>query len=532
MADEAIAVGVPDPAKMAWYELNDLGNARRLRDLARGQLLFVEDHWTGFDGQRWSAEDGAMLAQRLAHDMARHIAVEADALAETLDTARDAAERERIEERLSNLYKHAVSSGNANKTTAALQQAKSDLAARRDDFDPETLALNMANGTLRFLSVDRANGGAGRATMPPVSGWTVRLDPHDPHDRISRVAGVAWNPEAACPEWERHLATVLPDPAVRRFFQACVGYAATGEIREQCVLLLQGRGGDGKSTTMDVIREVLGGYAKTAAVESFLHGNTRSGAEASPDMARLSGDTRLVCTSEPRIGAMLDEGRIKQVTGGQPVPARELHGALFEYVPKWLLVLECNRKPRISGDDDGIWRRVIVIHFPHQFKGDEADKGVQRRLLGEAEGVLRWIVEGTLIWLSEGLVAPDPVREAIDDYRRASNPFGEWFATFVDVRDPKARERSADLYASYKAFCEDNAVSDRETMSSTAFGRALGDKQLMKAQDSAGKIIRKGCRLRSRDELNLPEPEGEPGWDDQAGTIPDSWGPVDPGALD
>lgn len=515
-----IEVSVPNPEAMAWYELNDLGNARRVIDLAGGKLLWVEDHWSGFDGTRWSAEDGARLAQRLAHDMARHIPIEAGALDGAIERAKSKSGGppvEVIEERQTALYKHAVMSGNANKTTAALAQAKSDIAAGRGDFDADARLINLPNGTLRFAQRDGV--------------WGVNLRPHDPVDRLSRIGTAAWNPDAKCPEWEKHIATVLPDPAVRRFFQACMGYALTGEISEQCVLLLQGRGGDGKSTTMDVIREVMGGYAKVAAVESFLHGNMRSGAEASPDMARLAGDTRLVCTSEPRIGAMLDEGRIKQVTGGQPVNARELHAAPFEYVPRWMLVLECNRKPRISGDDDGIWRRVIVIQFPHQFKGEAADKSIFRRLLAEGEGVLRWLIEGTLIWLNEGLVQPDPVREAIDDYRKASNPFGEWFTTFVDVRDPQARCRSAELYTSYKAFCEENGVGDRETMTSTAFGRALGDKQLMKAKDVNGNVIRKGARLRQASELGIVTPEFDQGGTHAEEPIRSDWGPSDDASL-
>lgn len=486
---QPIEVPVINPEAMAWYELNDLGNARRIIDLAGGKLLWCEDHWRGFDGARWSGDDGARLARRLAHDMARHVVIEAEALDAAIerDQKKGGASVEAIKERQAGLFKHAVTSGNANKTTAALEQAKSDIAATRDDFDRETLALNLPNGTLRFVEAD--------------GDWQVRLDRHDPEDRISRRTEVPWNPDAEAPLWHKHMETVLPDPETRRFFQACCGYAITGEIREQCIFLLQGKGGDGKSTTMDVLREVLGDYAKVAAVESFLHGAVRSGAEASPDMARLAGDTRMVCTSEPRIGAMLDEGRIKQVTGGQPISARELHGAPFEYRPRFAIFFECNRKPRISGDDDGIWRRIMVIQFPHQFKGAAADKSINQRLLAEADGVLKWLVEGTLIWLREGLNPPQQVQDAIDDYRRSSNPFGEWFAEKVDTKDPDHRERAADLYDSYKAFCEENAVSDREIMTSTAFGRALGDKQLPKMKGADGKVIRKGCRLRGATEL-------------------------------
>ena len=504
----SIPVPVPAPERMAWYELNDLGNADRLIDLARGRLLWVEDHWRAYDGKRWSIEDGPRLAQQLAHDMARHIPIEAAAMEEQAETEQNAEKKAAMQERAVALYKHGIMSGNANKTTAALAQAKSKLAAARDEFDADPMALNVANGTLRF---EQADGGD----------WSAKLYPHDLADRISRISEVAWNEKAECGAFDRHMATVLPDPAVRDFFQACAGYSLTGEITEQCIFLLQGKGGDGKSTTMDVLREVMGGYGAIVGVESFIHGAARSGAEASPDMARLAGDVRLVSTGEPKIGAALDEARIKQVTGGQPIIARELHGAPFEYRPHYAIFFECNRKPRISGDDDGIWRRIVVIEFPHQFKG-AADKMATRKLLAESEGVLRWLVAGTLRWLREGLIPPERVREAIEDYRRSSNPFGEWFAERVDTSDPSVNEYSKSLYDDYKLFCEDNSVADREVMTSTAFGRALGDKQLAKFKGSDGKVQRKGCRLRDASELSLPpappasDPSQSRDWPDDA----------------
>lgn len=491
---EQIDMTAPDAEVMAWYELNDIGNAKRLRDLAGGHLLWCEDHWVAYDGTRWADRDGDLAAQRLAQDMARHVADEADAIAARIEAGKDRKggplteeQKEGLAAREEALLKHAVLSGNVNKTSGALTQAKSDLAVSREDFDRDLMALNTPQGTLRFVQMA---GGE----------WTVRLDPHDPVDRLSRITGAAWNPKAEASQWLAHIETVLPDADTRRFFQACAGYALTGEIREQCIFLLQGKGGDGKSTTMDVIREVMGGYGVVAGVESFLHGAVRSGADASPDMARLGGDTRLVSTGEPKIGAALDEARIKQVTGGQPITARELHGKPFEYRPRFKVFFECNRKPRISGDDDGIWRRIVVIQFPHQFKG-KADKSISKALLAEAEGVLRWLVEGTLIWLNEGLNPPAAVQEAIDDYRRASNPFAEWFTERVDTTDAAARTPAKDLYDSYKAFCEENSVEDRGVMTSTAFGRALGDKQLMKAKGSDGRVFRRGCRLRGEADL-------------------------------
>lgn len=480
----------PDPARMAWYELNDIGNAKRLRDLAEGKLLWVEDHWRGYDNQRWSAEAGQRLAEKLGSDVARHLPIEAEALADkiaAMDRAELADLPEGHDEHLSALYKWGITSGNMNKIAGMLAAAKVIMFAQRDAFDADPLALNVQNGTLRLRRIEGQ--------------WQARLRPHDPADLITRIMSVAYDPKAEAPEWAGHMATVLPSAAVRRFFQLCSGYGLTGEITEQCIFLLQGKGGDGKSTTMDVLRQHLGDYGAVAGVESFIAGQQRGGGEASPDMARLAGDCRMVSTGEPRVGAALDEARIKTITGGQPLTARELHGKPFEYVPRFKLWFECNRKPRISGDDDGIWRRVVVIQFPHQFKG-AADKRFKDRLLGEGPGILNWLLDGALAWLEAGaLVPPGEVQEAIDDYRRASNPFGEWFAEWVDTKDPEQRCLAGDLFDSYKKWCEDQAVGDREIMSSTAFGRALGDKQIPKMKGANGRVYRRGVRLRSLDEM-------------------------------
>lgn len=500
---DAIDVTPPDPAKMAWYELNDIGNARRLGDLALGKLLWVEDHWIAYDGKRWSAEDGDRLAQRLAHDVARHIPIEAEALAdelEAMDPALQAKAKDRYEEKIAALYKHAITSGNTNKTAGLLHQAKSEIFAKREDFDRDPLAINVNNWTLRL----EKSG----------DDWVVRHAPHDPADMISRIAAVDYVPKEGCENWDKHMATVLPSDAVREFFQQCAGYGLTGEITEQCIFLLQGKGGDGKSTTMDVLRQLLGGYGNSADVQTFIAGQQRSGSEASPDLARLAGDVRFVSTGEPRPGAALDEARIKQVTGGQPVNARALHGAPFEYVPRYKIYFECNRKPRISGDDDGIWRRVLVIQFPHQFKGEAIDKRFKERLLAEGPGVLNWLIEGALAWLRAGtLTPPSEVQEAIDDYRRAANPFGEWFAERVDTRDHDKRVEAKALYDSYKHWCEENSVGDREVMTSTGFGRALSDKQIPKMKGANGRVYRKGARLRDDSELSgygAPAPGTDP----------------------
>lgn len=475
-----------NPAQLMWEELSDLGNARRLIARYRDRLLYEPAiGWLGWNGRFWDRDAGETLAHHAAHETAQAVRDEAAAMkrhiAEKMaegklsqDDAQALAEREK------KLYGWAVVSGNAGKTAAMLSQATHYLQVRADDLDPEDFALNVENGLLRF--------GLGQGDV-----LDVKLHPHDPADRITRMAAVAYDPAATAPKWIETLNMVLPDAGMRAYFQAWMGYVMTGSTREQRMLMLQGRGGDGKSTVMNTLRRLLGGYGYAADVRSFLDEGMRGGADASPDLARLAGDVRLVGVSEPKRGARLSESMIKSVTGGAPLMARFLNREFFEFKPGFKLILECNAKPRISGDDDGIWRRIDMILFTVQIPEALVDRELEDKLVAEAPGILNWLLEGARMWLLDGLVRPLAVIEAVEDYRRSANPFGEWFSERLDlVADHK--ERSSDLYNDYKLWAEDNG---HEPVSQRAFGLACADRQIISCgKDSAGKKLRRGARLR------------------------------------
>ncbi len=496
----AVLMVTVDPLALCWRELSDLGNAERLVAHAGGKLVHVREWgWVAYNGHRWSAEDGQRLAMLKTHEVARGIRDEIGALAEVPDEELKTrfgewCTTERRQDRVINLHKHAVQTGNASKATAMLAQAQTldELNRRMDDFDSDLLVVNTANRTLRF----RRNKDA-----PQGERWRIVEAPHDPADHLTRAMTCDYDPKAEAPGWLAHLATVLPDPDVRAYFQQVIGYALSGLTVEQCMFMLQGKGGDGKSTTMNILRELMGGYGVAADVQTFMAAGQRSGADATPDLVRLAGDTRLVCTQEPKRGSAIDEQRIKQFTGGSPIQARANYGDAFEFKARGKLFMECNSRPRISGDDDGIWRRIVIILFPHQFKGTAIDKGVEQRLLAEGPGILNWMLEGLRQWLEVGrLVQPQSVAEAVEEYRRSANPFGEWMAGRVDISDPNVLTLSSSLYNDYKAWCEAEGVGDRDMMNSTAFGRALGDRQiLLGPKDGKGLKRRRGARLRATD---------------------------------
>ncbi|MBX3480100.1 MAG: hypothetical protein KF842_06845 [Caulobacter sp.] len=485
----------PDLAELAGYPMNDLGNAQRLIRLVGGKisadgvidhdhstLLFLRNRgWIAFNGRYWDLTGGEEAARRWAHKVASGLVAQMALAIANGVTGKD-------------WTTFARTSGSSGSSAAMLAQAASYLAVDLSAFDRDPLALNVANGTLKF---SRDAGGA-----------FVRFqDRHDPADRITRICEAAYEPGSPRRLWDAHVAWCQPAEEMQHYLRKLMGYSLTGSTKEQVFAILQGKGGDGKSTLVNAIRDVVGSYSVGAGIETFLDSGMRRGAEASPDLARLAGDSRLICTAEPPRGSKLASATIKAFTGGGTIQARELRQGIFEFTPIGKVVLECNSRPQINDTDDGIWRRIRIVLFEHQIARENMDLDLPEKLRAERSGILDWLVEGIIAWMDEGLKTPEAVQAAIDDYRRGSNPFSEWFADCV-VQDPEARTEASALFRSYKDWCEANGVE--RPMAQTSFGRAMGDLQILTAgKNAAGRVVRRGARL--RDDYRAPVDGVSPG---------------------
>ncbi|MCY0153058.1 phage/plasmid primase, P4 family [Hoeflea alexandrii] len=288
-----------------------------------------------------------------------------------------------------------------------------------NDMNTDLFAFNCTNGTLRFVRVEDEESDPD----DPRWRWEARLDQHRAGDYISKLGQVEYRPDAKAPEFHKFFQTVQPDPAVRLFLQRFFGYSLLGLTKEQCLLFFYGAGRNGKSTFIDLMTEILGNYAVTLSVDSFAGEGRRSGAEATPDLARLPG-ARLVAASEPESGVHLKESLIKTLTGGERIPVRRLQQEFIEVIPQFKIVMVGNHKPVIRDTSDGIWRRVLLVPWEIQIASDQVDRRLPEKLRAEADGVFAWLVRGALDYLTLGLGVPDKVTAATSEYREDSDPIG------------------------------------------------------------------------------------------------------------
>jgi putative DNA primase/helicase len=296
-----------------------------------------------------------------------------------------------------------------------------------------------------------------------------QLRPGRPDDRIRMHTAVRFDAAATCPRWEQFVSEIFAgDQALMTFVQRAVGYSVTGITTEQVLFLLFGTGSNGKGTFVNTLKRALGDYAWNMPFATI---EMRDRCAIPNDVAALLG-RRFVIASETNDGTRLNEARVKALTGCDPVTARFLHGEFFTFEPIAKFWLSVNHKPIVRDDSHGFWRRLRLIPFTQRFP---VNRALGDELAAEASGILSWAVRGCLDWQREGLDPPAVVTDATAAYERDSDPLAAFLAEGCDL-DPEAEVGAADLFEHYKRWAEQQGLTERERLSSTALGRKVGER--------------------------------------------------------
>lgn len=482
--------------------MNDTGNARRMMIWFGHDLLFVRDvGWHVWTGQVWNAVGAKEAVLRLAQLTAVAVATEAGVLRLTEEEARrveagalaasmpkdDRGEREKalVEARMEALTawgkrcaarrKFSISCGNGARIAQMELQAAPHLTVGVDAMDADPYLFNVENGTLEFFRAPDPD-----CPDPDVVRliWDVRLRPHARADRIAKMAPAAYDPDARAPRLMAFLDRFQPSREVQRFLQVYYGYSLLGVIGAQKLVFHYGEGANGKSTFIEMLARLMGPYARSLNPESLTGTQVRHGAQASPDLAQLPG-ARMVRVSEMPRGEALREALVKSLTGGEPMMVRHLNANFFEFRPSFKASMSGNDKPRIDGVDHGIWRRIALVVWGVTIADGERREmeDVLAEFAAERAGILNWMVEGALIYLREGLVEPEAIREATKAYRADMDQVQGFVDACINRAPETASVASRVVYEGYVSWCLANAM---KPWSEKAFSMTLVKKGFRK----------------------------------------------------
>jgi len=444
----------------ALFKRTDFGNAERLVAGYGGVIRYCppRNKWLLWNSSHWEWDETKQI-EVLAKKTVRRILDEAA----TLD---------------SELYKevlsHAMKSENAAKIRAMIDLAESEpgIPILPNKLDKDPWLLNVKNGTLDLR--------------------TGMLRPPHKGDLITKMIDIEYDPAAKCPIWLEFLNKVMDgNEGLISFLQQAVGYSLTGDIREQCLFFLYGRGANGKSTFIEAITGLLGPYSKHTRPETFM---AKKSDGVPNDQAELE-NIRMVAAVELEEGRRLAEVIIKQFSGGDKVKTRFLFQEYFEYYPQFKIWLCGNHKPRIHGTDHAIWRRIRLIPWMVTIPDHEQDKNLPNKLKAEWPGILTWAIQGCLEWQVNGLSTPKEVQAATADYRKEMDVLGDFFENCV-ITDTNESITVKDLYDVYVKFSEDNGESVKERLGKKKFNERIADRGFDQFRAGKNKLTWAGLVLR------------------------------------
>ena len=277
---------------------------------------------------------------------------------------------------------------------------------------------------------------------------------------------VAYHPEAPQPVTWLHFLSQLLEPEDILTLQEFIGYCFIPSTKGQKMLMLTGKGGEGKSRIGVVLRALLGTNMKTGSVAKVETSNFAR-ADLEHELLMLDDDMKLE--------ALPQTNNIKAIiTAELPMDLERKRQQSYQgdlYVR--FIGLGNGVLQALHDRSVGFFRRQIILTTKEKDPNRKDDPYIAEKMTAEAEGIFLWALEGLhrliandfLFTLSQS--ALDNLNDAVSD----GNNIIDFLASEGYIRFRADYEASSkNLYAVYKQWCDDNALN---SLSQKSFGSFL-----------------------------------------------------------
>ena len=419
------------------YEWSEMGMAELFGVLYEKDCRYCPERkcwYTYYDGA-WRRDEGEMLVSSKIKEFARLMLLYCGEIED--DSMRGA------------YLKFVDKMGDRRMRDRIMKDARDVLPISASEFDSDPYLINCLNGTYNLHNCTfHEHNWHDFLTMQTNFSHTVRRD-------------------VKCERWEQFIDEVCEGNKDKAdYLQRALGYSMLGLSNEECMFILWGKTTrNGKSTLLNTIQHLLGDYARVAPVGLICKdriGSTSNTEGASPVLASLKG-RRFVTMAESNEYGKLDEEKIKQMTGGEEITARNLYESAMTFLPQFTLWLSCNDLPAVTDRSLFASDRIRVVEFGRHFSASEQDKHLKEEFMTQdaMSGIFMWMVRGFKLYRSRGLEMSPAMKKVVAQYEK-DNDVVEMFleATCMKVSDgspTSANEYSITfkaLYERYKIWCK------------------------------------------------------------------------------
>jgi len=277
---------------------------------------------------------------------------------------------------------------------------------------------------------------------------TLELQPFSPEMIVPNQIPFDWNPSVQCPDVDEVLDRIsCNDPGLRCLLEEAPGYALFRRSEYGAAFFLTGRGKNGKSTYLDMIKRLLGKGNYSAISFKSLDERFKT-AELVGKLANIGDD----------IGKLFieDNSIFKNIATGNTINVERKGENPFDFDPYAKLFFSANDMPRIHDVSDGLSRRLWLIPFNATFsKGDDGYDPFIIDRLKKTEAMERFLVLAVValkrIIGQKGLTLPGAVSLEKDKYEMRNNPI-KLFLLEHEVANRSSRE----MHLAYNVWCREN----------------------------------------------------------------------------
>lgn len=276
-----------------------------------------------------------------------------------------------------------------------------------------------------------------------------RLFPHDKKYPFRHVLECNYDSNATSPKFMEFMRQVTLDrQELIDLLQEYMGYAiAGGDCSQQRGLILLGKGANGKSTFVNILRALVGSSCSNLSAKDL-----------SDDRKRLGVVGKILNIAEENSSdSFRDTSVIKNMVSGGVTWAKQLYSQPFEFRNRAKFIFLCNELPRNFDTSDGFFRRLLIAPFDARFTsilGNE-DKQIEKKLLSEMPGIFNWALDGyrRLMYNGGFTAAKDSIR-IVDEYSYASDNMRSWIEDNLSVTGNETCKTLKDsLYENYANYC-------------------------------------------------------------------------------
>ena len=276
---------------------------------------------------------------------------------------------------------------------------------------------------------------------------------------------VAYNPGAPPPEkWLRFLSELLYPEDIPTL-QEYLGYCLIPTTKGQKMLMLIGKGGEGKSRIGLVMRSIFGDSMNTTSIQK-VENNRFSRADLESKLLMVDDDMDM--------SALPKTNYIKSIVTSECKMDMERKG-VQSYQSQLYVRFLCFGNGALTAlhdRSDGFFRRQIVLTTKDKPAGRTDDPYLSDKLIAEREGIFLWCLEGLnrLLVNNYRFTISGRARENISVVVREANNIVDFLSSAGYVQFKADGEASTrDLYAAYKVWCEDNAENPLSPKSFSSF---------------------------------------------------------------